>query len=60
MIKVFTTNEVSTRTNLTPQSVRRRLDTDFAPRVEIKTAGRTTYGVTENSLKTYLKNNRNK
>lgn len=58
--KVFTTAEVSTKTNLTPQSVRRRLDTDFAPRVEIKSANRVTYGVTEASLKNYLKANRNK
>lgn len=55
MIKVYSTQEVATATGLTDRSVRRRLDTDFAPRVEIQKANRTVYGVTEASLKAYKK-----
>lgn len=60
MIKVFSTTEVSEKTKLTRQAVGRRLDTDFAPKVTITNGGRTTYGVTEASLKNYLKNNKKK
>ncbi len=59
-IKIYSTQETAAKTGLTDRSVRRRLDTDFAPRVTIQGANRVTYGVTEESLKAFVKNAKSK
>ena len=60
MIRILTTAEASERTGLTTSSVRRRLDTDLAPRVTIQNGTKTTFAVTEDAVKNFVATNRSK
>lgn len=57
MIKIFNTREVAEKTGLSDRSVRRRVGNGLdAVVIRNVNGGRETYGVTENSLKTFKEN----
>lgn len=60
MIKVYNTNEVATKTGLSDRSVRRRITNGdvFGPTVMIMNGKQVSYGVTQQGLDNYLKNNK--